>query len=153
MQWTAVDGCLYAFQVKPGRKWTDVLLRGDMVAWLVDMLPSLSAAHSLEAAASPLAVNARMLLERLAGLAGDVFPKAQHGVCCMLRVTMRSEIGQRWVEIVARWEAGSSMRRVPRPCCSQDALCVDLPMKTRVMAHRFAVQICTVFGGARLLVT
>ncbi len=77
--------CLLGAQVKPGREWTDVLLRGDMVAWLVDLLPSLSAAHSPEAAASPLAVSARMLLERLAGLAGDVFPKPQPGAVCAAR--------------------------------------------------------------------
>ena len=78
----AVNDRRSARQVKPGRRWTDVLLRGDAAAWLVDLLPSLSSARSPEAAASPLAVNARTLLERLAGLAGDVFPKPQHGAVC-----------------------------------------------------------------------
>lgn len=68
--------------MRPGPKWREVLLDPDTLQWLLDLLPSLSAAAHPQAAASPLAAAARQLLTKFASIAGDIFPKAAPGARC-----------------------------------------------------------------------
>ena len=66
-------------QVRAGPKWREVLLCEDTTAWLLDLLPSISAAQHPERVGTPLAAAARELLTKFASIAGDIFPKATLG--------------------------------------------------------------------------